>query len=184
MFVLLLLVVLSRIWLPLTTLQLHITHGLQLPSFTALQHTHIHHCTNHTAVTNHSLTLIVLPHLHLIHSLTYKQHTSLHTLRSLVLHRLTFWAFPLYSVYLDCHTLWPFAACLLTLPAFRYPLCLPPTPTFALPLLLILPCLRDTCYCLWPLPVLTLPVWPPLVCNKAAIGSNHTASSLQVLILL
>ncbi len=33
---------LSRIWLPLTTLQLHITHGLQLPSFTALQHTHSH----------------------------------------------------------------------------------------------------------------------------------------------
>ncbi len=44
---------LSRIWLPLTTLQLHITHGLQLPSFTALRHTHIHHCTNYTAVTNH-----------------------------------------------------------------------------------------------------------------------------------
>ncbi len=43
---------LSRIWLPLTTLQLHITHGLQLPSFTALRHTHFH-CTNYTAVTNH-----------------------------------------------------------------------------------------------------------------------------------
>ncbi len=48
-------------------------------------HIPIHHCTNHTAVTSHSLTLIVLPHLHLIHSPTYKQHTSLHTLRSLVL---------------------------------------------------------------------------------------------------
>ncbi len=33
---------LSRIWLPLTTLQLHITHGLQLPLFTALRHTHFH----------------------------------------------------------------------------------------------------------------------------------------------
>ncbi len=33
---------LSRIWLPLTTLQLHITHGLQPPSFTALRHTHFH----------------------------------------------------------------------------------------------------------------------------------------------
>ncbi len=31
-------------------------------------HIPIHHCTNHTAVANHSLTLIVLPHLHLIHS--------------------------------------------------------------------------------------------------------------------
>ncbi len=46
-------------------------------------HIPIHHCTNHTAVTSHSLALIVLPHL--IHSPTYKQHTSLHTLRSLVL---------------------------------------------------------------------------------------------------
>ncbi len=48
-------------------------------------HIPIHHYTNHTAVTNHSSTLIVLPHLDLIHSPTYKQHTSLHTLRSLVL---------------------------------------------------------------------------------------------------
>ncbi len=48
-------------------------------------HIPIHHCTNHTAVTSHSLALIVLPHLHLIHSPTYKQHTSLHTWRSLVL---------------------------------------------------------------------------------------------------
>ncbi len=53
------------------------------------------HCTHtfpstitpitHTAVTNHSLTLIVSPHLHLIHTHTYKQHTSMQTLRSLVL---------------------------------------------------------------------------------------------------
>ncbi len=69
-----------------TTLQLHITHGLQLPSFTALTtHVPIHHYTNHTAVTKHSLTLIVSPHLHLIHTHTYKQHTSMQTLRSLVL---------------------------------------------------------------------------------------------------
>ncbi len=53
-------------------------------------HIPIHHYTNHTAVTIHSSTLIVLPHLHLIHSPTYKQHTSLHTLRSLVLPWLTF----------------------------------------------------------------------------------------------
>ncbi len=48
-------------------------------------HIPIHHCTNHTAVTNHSLTLIVSPHLHLIHTHTYKQHTYMHSLRSLVL---------------------------------------------------------------------------------------------------
>ncbi len=40
-------------------------------------HSHIpvHHYTNHTAVTIHSLVLIVSPHLHLIYSHTYKQHT-------------------------------------------------------------------------------------------------------------
>ncbi len=69
-------------------------------------HIPIHHCTNHTAVTNHSLTLIVSPHLHLIHTHTHKQHTSLHSPRSLVLPRLTFLSgfpcilFP--CVYLDC----------------------------------------------------------------------------------
>ncbi len=47
---------------------------------------------------------------------------------------------------------------LLTLPASWYLLCLLPAPTFALSLLLILPCLRYTCCCLW-----TLPVWSPLV---------------------
>ncbi len=54
--------------------------------------------------------------------------------------------------------LWPFAACLLTLPAFWYPLCLLPAPTIALPLLINLLCLRYTCSC-----YRTLPVWPPLV---------------------
>ncbi len=37
-------------------------------------HIPIHHYTNHTAVTIHSLALIVSPHLHLIHSHTFKQH--------------------------------------------------------------------------------------------------------------
>ncbi len=40
-------------------------------------HSHIpvHHYTHHTAVTIHSLFLIVSPHLHLIHSHTFKQHS-------------------------------------------------------------------------------------------------------------
>ncbi len=40
-------------------------------------HTHIpvHHYTNYTAVTIHSLVLIASPHLHLIHSHTFKQHS-------------------------------------------------------------------------------------------------------------
>ncbi len=71
------------------SLQLHITHGLHLPSCTA--HTHsrppLH---NHTAVTIHSLVLIASPHLHLILTLTYKQHTYTHPLRSLVFPWLTF----------------------------------------------------------------------------------------------
>ncbi len=53
-------------------------------------HIPIHHHTNHTAVTNHSVALIASPHLHLIHTLTYKQHTYTHPLRSLVLPWLTF----------------------------------------------------------------------------------------------
>ncbi len=44
----------------------------------------------HTAVTYRSFALVVLPHLHLIHTPTYKQHTSMHTLRSLVYPHLTF----------------------------------------------------------------------------------------------
>ncbi len=62
-------------------------------------------------------------------------------------------------VYLDClynsdHLL----PASLTLPALWYPLCLPPAPTFALFLLLILSSLHCSCYCHWP-----LPVWPCLV---------------------
>ncbi len=53
-------------------------------------HIPIHHHTNHTAVTNHSFALIASPHLHLIHTLTYKQHTYTHPWRSLVLPWLTF----------------------------------------------------------------------------------------------
>ncbi len=45
-------------------------------------HIPIHHYTSHTAVTIHSLVLIVSPHLHLIHSHTFKQHSHMHSLRS------------------------------------------------------------------------------------------------------
>ncbi len=134
-------------------------------------HISIHHCTNYIAVTNqpwlscHTCTSFTHPHIS--STLPYKRCEVLfcpgwHSER-----------FP--CIYLDClyysdHLLPAF----LTLPALWYPLCLPPAPTFALSLLLILPSLHCSCYCLLP-----LPVWPPLVCNKAAIGSNLTASSLQ-----
>ncbi len=63
------------------SLLLHITHRLHLPSCTALTHSHppLHH------VTIHSLALIVSPHLHLIHTHTFKQHSHMHSPRSLVL---------------------------------------------------------------------------------------------------
>ncbi len=107
-------------------------------------HIPIHHYTNHTAVTIYSLALIVSPHLHLIHSHTFNQHSHMHSPRSLVLPRLTFWAFPciLFPVFTwTAYILWPFAACLLTLPAFRYPslsaacpdLCIAPVADSVLP---------------------------------------------------
>ncbi len=81
---------LSWMWLPLT----HCTSPLDCISHHSLHsHIPIHHYTNHTAVTIHSLVLIFSPHLHLIYSLTFKQHSHMHSPRSLVLPRLTFWAF-------------------------------------------------------------------------------------------
>ncbi len=92
----------SRIWLPFhhmdscTTLQLHITPPqTTTPIIHCTYDAHSpHHCTNHTAVTHHSFALIVSPHLHLIHTPTYKQHTSMYTLRSLVLAMQTFLTLP------------------------------------------------------------------------------------------
>ncbi len=102
-------------------------------------HIPIHHYTNHTAVTNHSLTLIVSPHLHLIHTRTYKQHTSIQTLQSLVLAPADiserYSACYLLSLCLtqDCPTLelWT-CAC---------------DPNFCLVLFTSLPCLWYSCFC-------------------------------------
>ncbi len=83
----------SRIWLlfhhmdSCTTLQLYITPPqTTTPIIHCTYDTHIpiHHYTNRKAVTNHSLALIVSPHLHLIHTHTFKQHTSMHSPQSLV----------------------------------------------------------------------------------------------------
>ncbi len=160
---------LSRIWLPFhhiscTTLQLHITHGLHFPSTIA---------PNHTAVTNHSFALIVSPHLHLIHTHTISSTlpcTHCEVLFSPV------WHFQAVSLCLPGLPirLWPFAVCLLTLPAVWYPLCLPP----ARPL---------HCPCCWFCLAFVTPVTVSepylfdllLFINKAAFGSNDTASSLQ-----
>ncbi len=132
-------------------------------------HSHIpvHHYTNHTAVTIHSLVLIASPHLHLILTLTFKQHSHLHSLRSLVLPWLHFWAFFPVSVISVCDPglpdlgllnlcLWP-----RPLPGIVYVSALPPI--FLLcPLTIacvILPLSNKIYYCTW-IPCL----WP--VCYR------------------
>ncbi len=110
-------------------------------------HTHIpvHHYTNHTAVTIHSLVLIFSPHLHLIYSHTFKQHSHMH-------HCVLFWtkqkscfamqSFPSVSSVYDspCMTwtvYWTLnLRCLPTVIISAlftdYPECLPPAPIISL----------------------------------------------------
>jgi len=102
-------------------------------------HIPIHHYTNHTAVTNHSLALIVSPHLHLIHTHTFKQHSYMHSPQSLVLAPADiserYSSCYLFSLCLtpDCPTLelWT-RAC---------------DPDFCLVLFTSLPCLWYSCFC-------------------------------------
>ncbi len=139
-------------------------------------HSHIpvHHYTHHTAVTIHSLVLTVSPpHLHLIHSHTFKQHSHMHSLRSLVLPWLTFPSvFPCVStcvlpgpLTLSADRLLP---ALLTPPAYWLSslsaACPDPLLCLCLRICLIYVALDTT--------VWYLPVWPPLCINKAADGSQ------------
>ncbi len=113
-------------------------------------HIPIHHYTNHTAVSNHSLALIVSPHLHLIHTHTFKQHSYMHSLRSLVLAPAD-----ISERYSSC--------CLLSL-------CLTPDcptlelwtcacdPDFCLVLFTSLPCLWYSCFCPLTFACLILPI--------------------------
>ncbi len=119
----------------LVTTHYYCTSPMDYISHHAL-HTHIpvHHYTNHTAITIHSLVLIASPHLHLILTLTFKQHSHLHSLWSLVspwLHFRAFFPVCLSVHYLDC---WPpllIVCCLPLWPRLFYgnPLCLPPALT-------------------------------------------------------
>ncbi len=141
-------------------------------------HTHIpvHHYTNYTAVTIHSLVLIASPHLHLILTLTYKQHTYTHPLRSLVFHWLTFLSgFPLCVCVSTCVLPGPLTLspdrllpALLTPPAYWLSslsaACPDPLLCLCLRICLIYVALDTT--------VWYLPVWPPLCFNKAASGST------------
>ncbi len=139
-------------------------------------HTHIpvHHYTNHTAVTIHSLVLIASPHLHLIHTLTYKQHTYTHPLRSLVFPWLTFpsvFHSLSFRVLPGLLTLSPdrLLPALLTPPAHWLSslsaACPDPLLCLCLRICLIYVALDTT--------VWYLPVWPPLCINKAADGSQR-----------
>ncbi len=159
------------------SLQLHITHGLHLPSFTA--HTlsrpplHQSHSCHHSLINSDCLTTPAP------HSLTHIKAAHKHSPSAKnVFPWLTFWAFPLFSdslclpglpIYSD--RLLP---ALLTLPACWYLLCLLPAPTLH-------------CPCCWFCLAFITPVTTFDHClsdhllsiNKAAIGSNYTASSLQ-----
>ncbi len=156
------------------SLQLHITHGLHLPSCTAPTHsitpiTQLSPFTHQPWLFHHTCTSFT--HTHISSSLPC---THREVLFCPGWHSERFPCFLIPCVYLDC--LFTLTVCCLPfwpcLPVDIFSVCcLLPALTFALSL--ILPSLHYSCYCLWP-----LPVWP-LVWNKAAIWSNLTASALQ-----
>ncbi len=166
-------IMLSWIWLPLTTIAHH-------PRTTSP----IMHCTHTFPSTITPITQLSpithlpwLPH-HTCTSFTHSHISSTHTLTHCEVLFCSGWhseRFPCILPGLPTHSdrLLP---ALLTLPASWYLLCLLPAPTFALSLLLILPCLRYT----------PVAVYEPCLSDlllsiiKAAIGSNYTASSLQM----
>ncbi len=113
-------------------------------------HIPIHHYTNHTAVTNHSFALIVSPHLHLIHTHTFKQHTSMQTLRSVVL--------ALADISERYPSCWLLSLCLtLDCPTLELWTCAC-DPDFCLVLFTSLPCLWYSCSCPLTFACLILPL--------------------------
>ncbi len=161
---------LSWIWLPLTTslaphysctspMDYNSHHSLHL------RHTHSHpplHQSHscHQSLINPDCLTTPAPHTHThTHISSTVPCTHREVLFSPVWHfrAVSPCVFP--CSYLDCsHDSDHLLPAFLTLPALWYPLCLPPAPTIALPLSMILPCLCFTCSRYW-----TLPVCPPLV---------------------
>ncbi len=143
------------------SLQLHITHGLHLPSCTAHTHSrpplHQSHSCHHSLINPdclttpapHSLTHIKAAHKH---SPSAK---SCFPLANILSVSLVFW-FPVFTW--TAYLLWPFAACPFDPACLLISSLSAACPDLALSLLLILSSLHNSCYYLWP-----LPVWPPLV---------------------
>ncbi len=143
------------------SLQLHITHGLHLPSCTAHTHSrpplHQSHSCHHSLINPdclttpapHSLTRIKAAHKH---SPSAK---SCFPLANILSVSLVFW-FPVFTW--TAYLLWPFAACPFDPACLLISSLSAACPDLALSLLLILSSLHNSCYYLWP-----LPVWPPLV---------------------
>ncbi len=143
---------LSRIWLPLTTLQMHITHGLQLPSFTALRHTHSHpplHQSHscHQSLTNPDCFTTPAPHSH---THIEAAHFLALTAKSCSCAGWHFWAFTHPS---DCDVcVWPRTA----LPWNSEPVLVTSTPRLVL--FTSLPCLLYSCFCPLTIACLILPL--------------------------
>ncbi len=141
-------------------------------------HSHIpvHHYTNHTAVTIHSLALIVSPHLHLILTHTFKQHISFLHCEVLFLPRLTF-----LSVY---HSLWLLLLCLtpdcLTLELWTCACDLDP----CLVLFTSLLCLWYSCYCPLTIACLILPLSNKYCCTwiHMPLTSLYTDSEMNLVL--
>ncbi len=121
----------------------------------------IHHCTNHTAVTNHSFALIVSPHLHLIHTHTHTHISSTLPCTHCEVLFSPVWHFQAFSLSVfTCTAYTTLAVCCLpfdpacrlisSLPAACPDLCIAPVADSALPSLhlilsLNLACLTSSC---------------------------------------
>ncbi len=143
------------------SLQLHITHGLHLPSCTAHTHSrpplHQSHSCHHSLINPdclatpapHSLTHIKAAHKHSPSAKSCFPLANILSVSPVFWFRVFTWT---------AYLLWPFAACPFDPACLLISSPFAACPDLALSLLLILSSLHNSCYYLWP-----LPVWPPLV---------------------
>ncbi len=163
------------------SLQLHITHGLHLPSCTAHTHSrpplHQSHSCHHSLISHwlshHTCTSFT--HTHLSSTLTCT-HCEVLFCYAIISERFFRVWFPVYDLdrLLDSESPLP-TYCNHICPVYWLPRVFAASPDHK-PELWLWFCLA---YVVFEASVWTLPVWPPLCINKAAIGSNHTASALH-----